>query len=410
MAITNDIYSEVQHYDGEQVDVDDLNNGQRFLLSRLCEQFTYARAAAAASSSADPDAATSVSSNWIYALSGGAGYLIPGASARTVTVRAGTIFQAISSLLGSDTAFVPYTLQDNEQTLTLAIGDATNPRIDLIQAKLYFGIDDPQSVLFEDATTRDITTLALYKKRRAFLDLQVVQGTPAATPAYPTLSAGYSAFAAVYVPANYNSAFMATTHLRDLRIPVGMRVVDYFVNDVLLASSSSWTINYSNVGATGVMPQHLQATATHQACAVAIPSGLNQRVVGVGIWGLLTNADSTRRVQLRRQSWNGAPTANAVVLSDLGSYFSGASVSPRYQHATLSNISSGFNVSGVTQRTVPNAQGIGDPVWSHGYPCGPSQEFIRNNPPPTALWDQLYVEFDAANGSYIWNVRVFLAG
>jgi hypothetical protein len=215
--MTLDLYSDMLQNDGEAYTHGDTNDAQRFLWARLSDQMLRT-AAHSPVGGFDPDLNVTTSSSWMYALHGGAGYVIPGASVRSTTIRAGTLLQQSGSgPNGADATFLPYSFVDNDFTATHSVGDPSNPRIDLIACQLSLVTSNQQSRPFKDAATGAISTQTFFKKRKVNAQIQVVQGTPAAVPTYPNLPSGYAALAAVYVPANHNSTF-SYTHLRDLRI------------------------------------------------------------------------------------------------------------------------------------------------------------------------------------------------
>ena len=220
-----DLFKDVLYTAGEGADAADLNNMRGYLGARLFDQVLSAAIgnARSGSATAPPELRnTAATAPTIYALSGGAGYIIPGGGARQTTVRAGTILQQVGSPSGDAASFLPYTMVDGEFTLTHAVGDATNPRIDVIEVKLEYVDGNNESRIIQDpppSVAQSVQSIA--KKRRVQATFQIVQGTPAASPAFPPLTAGFAALGAVVVPATHNAVFVATTHFSDLRVPLG---------------------------------------------------------------------------------------------------------------------------------------------------------------------------------------------
>lgn len=171
----------------------------------------------------------SLSTSWVYALTVGGANLVQGSANNKIKITPGVLFQQVGSTLLSHTF-------DGTDQVTIANGDPTNPRVDLIQLQ--------------------ITSSAAYA-------LTVKQGTPAAAPAYPTPDAGTVPIGAVVVPATYaaggtfifseydaGTSFGAThPAIHDLRLPFKITPYrvwpkDFLYNPAVFGlnnSSSEWT-------------------------------------------------------------------------------------------------------------------------------------------------------------------------
>lgn len=233
----NDLYKKVNFSDGEGLVHTDLNNAQRFfgasvydqLLSKLTghtlqDFFEYVQ--------------VNTHTKWAYALSVGGALPQQGTANNKLKIGAGTLFQKIGNSDGNAETFLPYTF-DGTLEFTIANGDATNPRVDMIQMKLELEDGDSQSRDFEDATTRIVTTTTPNKQRRVLGTFSVKQGTPAASPQYPTPDAGYVPICCVVVGANYTGAAAFLTRdsaganavIHDLRMPLSIQSQSVFPRD-----------------------------------------------------------------------------------------------------------------------------------------------------------------------------------
>lgn len=159
---------------------------------------------------------------------------------------------------GATPQLLTYWVEANELQTTLGAGDATNPRIDLIEVKLEV-VDESESRDFMDASGIVSSTTGVTRKKIQ-LTKNTKVGTPAATPAAPSVTAGYVPWCYVWVPATYASTF-GYLHIWDFRYPLGY-------SRPLVAGpgmySSAWT--YSAGGGTW------SSSAGSQALYVPVPS------------------------------------------------------------------------------------------------------------------------------------------
>lgn len=164
--MSNDLFKSVNFTAGQEVRAVDLANTQKFLMSRLSDQIFDQLTPGDLTASGFPDMRGDIGSDsatkWAYALSvGGASPQIGGTGTdKKITISAGTLFQKIANMNGNESTLLPYTFLGTE-TVTLADGHATLPRVDLIQMKLEWDTGDTESRVFN--------TDALY----ATLDLSV---------------------------------------------------------------------------------------------------------------------------------------------------------------------------------------------------------------------------------------------
>jgi hypothetical protein len=369
-----DLYKDVLFTDGEGADVADLNNLRGFMGARVFDQVLRAAAgnARGGSTSQDPAKRLTVSAApFLYALSGGTGYIAPSGLLQT-TVRGGTIFQQVGSPAGDAASFLPYTMVDGEFTLAHAAGDATHPRVDVIEVKLEYVDGNSESRVIQDPPPSVLqSVLTINKKRRVQATFQINQGTPAASPAYPSLTSGFAALGAVLVPAGHTGLWTPATHLRDLRIPIGVKHVDVLPSEFLLEDTSAWTIATSASTDARRMARASKGSSGAESLWVPCPLGDHQRIVGLELFGQF---DGTFTAKLYR-----------TLLQ-----FSSATVES-FPHTEIADVTSRLGFDTVWNRIfIPmdsieadlaagpsparNAQGLGDPLWGNGLYCGPAFE------------------------------------
>ena len=88
----------------------------------------------------------------------------------------------------------------------LAAHDPADPRIDIVCLAPAYADDQPESRSVKDPATSVVSTQTVQKRKRANYTLQVVTGTPAASPAAPATPAGYVKIAECDVPAAVGNA------------------------------------------------------------------------------------------------------------------------------------------------------------------------------------------------------------
>jgi hypothetical protein len=369
-----DLFKRVLFTNGEGADVADFNNMGGYVEARLFDQTLRARAGSVRGgvSELPTQRTTLATAPFLYALSGGAGYIVPGAGARETTVRAGTIFQQVGSPSGDAATFLPYTMIDGEFTLTHAIGDATNPRIDVIQVQLAYDDDDPQSRVIEDPPPSGLQSVqTIDKKRRLVATFQIVAGTPSATPAYPTLTAGFAAIGAVLVPATHNAVFVAQTHYSDLRIPLGVKPVRTRAGDFVVEQppDDDWTISSDGAATDAMRRAAVLSSLGPTSIFITSPLTSDQRLVGISIAGRLQYSALAARL-LRVDATDGA--AADVVLGDLASFLP-SSATPTVNHVSMTEIETAI---ATTAGNAKNAAGLGHGIWGNGQRSGCAGEGV----------------------------------
>jgi len=297
-------FKEVLFNDGEGVDLADFNNLQRFLRSQLHDTFgVIARIDDVVRNGTD--IAPHNDAPYIFCVAhSGAPY--PGASARQITNLPGVIYQQTGSgiISGDDPEFTSYYLAQGEMLSTLAIGDATNPRWDILSVKIDHLAGDSESRAFEDATTHVVTSQSMNKRRNVRLQFQITQGTPAADPAEPVTPAGYSKVCAILVPANHN-AVIDPANIVDYRLPIGLST--YEITAAELATNKMSTVTAASVNWTvGGFAGGFGAYGFAQAAAS-----------GQDVIALVRDVPSnTRRLlEIRLGSYNSSPSHFAITLN-----------------------------------------------------------------------------------------------
>lgn len=477
-----DIFKGLNLTPGQEVRAQDIKDLQNFLLSRLMDQMFErlvpgpAGGGIAAGSSVmfnGAHGANVPSNQFAYALSCGGAYPRKGSANTKIQIAPGTLFQKTGTSAGDVPTFLPYTFAGTDE-VTIANGDATNPRVDLVQMSLALVDDDSQarvtatagvkasrdlnplttncetviraraagfggnaisiqfvadgagvgsltqngyaltfhyqtgvttvanfetavaaSPLIEVQTVDGVGTLAspgdtfgqtfltggtdqvlsssnLMMKRRVQMTLSVKQGTPAATPTFPTADSGYVAIAAIIVPATWTGAAAPVTidHtvsanslvIYDERMPIGTpRAYHVWPKDMLL-NTTEWAIN------TGAQSGRSVANTTGTTDLLAVlrmgAGGGN----GSGMGRLLAveiGADATGTAKLIRYLASGGPPSFS--LNDI------ANVSALVT-ANGNEIADRLGTNGFETNSIVSLPGgspianslIGPPVWTNG--------------------------------------------
>ena len=144
MATFTDPYTTFNWQDGMEVNVDVLNNGQRFVRAMHFDQVLQSMLGAVSNTATRPefggDDGGDASTLWAYCVSPGRAFLRQGSANNKIQIAPGTLLQKIATSDGNDATLVPFTFAGTEE-FTLTNGDATNPRVDLLQMKLEYFTD-----------------------------------------------------------------------------------------------------------------------------------------------------------------------------------------------------------------------------------------------------------------------------
>lgn len=207
----------VEFEDGEGLSHTDLNAGRDY--SRMLEGDF--KLGALFQRSAPQDFQTPYPARAAVLAHGLSGVPLPSGTNLTIDNTAGLISQ-YTSLSSPDSAtprLLSYWVDADELQTTLSAGDATYPRIDLIEIALDLE-DETTTVDFQDAATGVVTSGTGTVRKRVRLTKVVIPGTPAAVPSLPATSAGAAAWCYVWVPATHATVF-TDLHVWDVRYPLG---------------------------------------------------------------------------------------------------------------------------------------------------------------------------------------------
>lgn len=268
---------------------------------------------------------------------------------------------------------------------------------------------DPDDVYVEThlagGADRQITSNpTLNKSRRVRATFQIKQGTPASTPAYPTPTAGFAAFAAVLVPATHNAAHEIDS-MRDMRFPLGgLQIVDVDYNQINPnASGTTWTTDHGN----GKLDSGGSAGSVLALC----PGGFCGRLLGVGVLGLKASGDNT---VLLRHVEQGGSAMTLTTIADLTTQI-GDVMDPdvKFAYATLTDL---MDAAGDTAEIVgdrASSTRVGTPIWTSGYAIGPQLNSGQILGPPqfsTGLIDRIGIEIvSGGSGDLVQLVRFYVA-
>jgi hypothetical protein len=354
--VATDLYKGVLFNDGEALTTTDLNDTQKYMGARVFDQLV-AKSVGNWGAIIQPTLGNNIQgAPFLYALRAGQGFIVAGAGAREVTCSAGTIFQSLGAANGNEAQLLAYTLAGNDFTLTLGVGDATNPRVDVIQVALAYAADDTQSRDFEDDTTELLSSQNQSKKRRVTATFTVKQGTPAATPTFPTLDAGCSALGAVYVPATYNATFLdggGTTapYFMDTRYPLKVEYVDVLPSQMF---GTAFTNTFST-------PFNFYRSSGAGTAFIPCPVGPDARILGLMLWTQQTDGAVSDWTAATIDS-GGATVAD--VFASLG--LSSNSTAPLQTSLTHNELRDAM-ASTITPFGTANAAGLGTPCWGQGF-------------------------------------------
>lgn len=259
MTTFTDPYSTFNWQDGMEVNVDVLNNGQRFVRAMHFDQVLQSTLGALSNTATRPefggDDGGDASTLWAYCVSPGRAFLRQGSANNKIQIAPGTLLQKIATSDGNDATLVPFTFAGTEE-FTLTNGDATNPRVDLLQMKLEYVTDTTLALDLQDAVTRALTTPTFSNtRRRVRCTLTVKAGTPAASPVIPDPDAGFVPVGTVVVGHNWvtggtapifgvDTADTANAIVHDQRMPLTMK--SYVVDPVIYKLETAWALGQVN--------------------------------------------------------------------------------------------------------------------------------------------------------------------
>jgi hypothetical protein len=391
------------HPDGEAIDRTDDENVQLFSRQDLHNLILSGLFADGIGEPTDPGSITrpeALSHNdigvdttqGVFAPWPGAGYVVPTGTNNQVQFTAGPMVTVIDEpwSYGNDgEEFCLYRIGGGI-TLTTAAGDATNPRIDLVEVKLEYIDGDPQTRHFEDATTRAPSSQAgTDKERQVQLTYQIKQGTPAANPTYPTPTAGFQAYAAIYVPATHNTVH-SPDNIRDLRFPFGVRCIDVDRRGFYYTGSNPW-VDFGMLASAA-------ASSDPDDDRVIVPcpiSTKSARLIAVGLHGDL---GGDARIGLGRLDYGNAnPIAEPTFVEycDLG----GIASANGFCFADAMMIADTLNVGAVLRGVRAANTRVGTPMWCNGRPGGMAHPGIAPDAGVQTTTSRLAISFGGETGA-----------
>lgn len=383
--MTTDLYSTVLYQDGEQLTFDDLNNGQRFLRAQLTDQILEKMIAELASSAfggpRNPELPglgnLDVPVSFAYAINPGGAFLRQGSANNKIQLTPGTLHQKIANSDGLGSTLVPFTFFGTEEW-TIASGDATNPRVDLLQMALSYTTDTLASVDFQDGTTRaNTTTPNTPTRRRLQCLLSVKQGTPGASPVIPDPDTGCVPVGTAVVGHGWTSAGNAPIFgvdtaesgnvvIHDQRMPFGCRV--YRVDPTAFKLETAWALASTNqvVTASNGTNKFFAPCPTHLGRVIAIDlrtdTAIAAGAVTIGA-GRTAFGAAPSTVYLRGNTWSVDFNAGTNTKRARRQTFDGAhnpSAGPTIQPSVINLIGVPTWTSGYRTPTVPAGT---EPGW-----------------------------------------------
>lgn len=358
--MSTDIFTQTLISDGMELDPVDLSRLSARPLAQLFDQVVASALPREAFQATLDSAFDPTAVPYAFALHATGARPRQGTANNKVQIAPGTLLQAIAAADGTEPKLVPYTFAGTEE-VTIANGDATNPRVDIVQMALSY-VNETEARDFQDATTRALSSQTLAVRRRIQCTLSVKQGTPAASPTYPTPDAGNVVIAGVVVGATwaggsglvYDDTAGAVVVLHDQRMP--LRVRPYGVNALGFMydnSTSHWTVS----AVSGVSVQKINdADSDDLMCPIPSAWANAGRVVGCD-----AALRGTAAVTTRFARWN-IVTGAAVGLNGTGlvennpvSMTGGAGLGFQALHTPA---------AGPTITAAAN--GMGAPIWTNG--------------------------------------------
>jgi hypothetical protein len=378
-VLTDDISQRVLFADGEALDTGDLNDAQLLIQAKIQSLLVWSVADAIddptsllvnrdLESGQDVNAGGLALDDVVFSPFTSAGFVYPSGTARKLVWVGGTIVQVIGDPTDADGESIAVfrLVSDGVTGLTTAIGDATNPRIDLVEIKLEYVGSDSQSRNFEDAVSRAKSSSAANRKKSVQCTIQIKQGTPATPPTYPAPSAGFVPLAAIRVPATHN-AVHDPLNLRDMRVPLGhVTCYDVPASEFWYPGANPWVRADGNPAPA--LYADGPAASTGELFAMCPVGNKNARIVGIGLHQ--RGANSARLVAVDHVG----PTAPTItLLADL----SGGSIvltgTPGFRNCSMVQLAVELGAAGAPVNNlgarVANTR-IGTPLWCSGFPAG----------------------------------------
>jgi len=361
--MTTDLYSRAIFSDGEGIDLTDMQSLSGTPLAVLFDQLIYELLPREA---ATPDLDTAFDPTtmpYAVALTVAGARPTQGSANNKIKITGGTLMQAIAARDGTEPKLLAYSFPGTDE-VTIANGDPTNPRVDLVQMSLSY-LNATSARDFQDAATRALTSTTPTTRRRVQCVLSVKQGTPAASPTYPTPDAGCVVVAGVVVGTNYAAAAGftfddlggATAVIHDQRMPLRVR------------STSTLPANYIWVDTGSEFAIVNRFIAQRMTAAFSID--IRMPCLRVGNAGRLVEVNCTYNAPtggsssfLERFNASVPTTGGANPLA--GANFAVGSTGMSLRRTAL-GIFQNLHAPVAGPTVLAAANGMGAPVWSNGF-------------------------------------------
>lgn len=224
------VRKELLFNDGEALDYNDLNNAQRYMRSAIGDGLLAQLARVHetqdwyGTNSLGGPAFLSVLGNGLAPTITGSSLVVSVASGECGQHGAGAI---TSANLGDDVNMIWHgfdtALAGTTYQFTSGAADATNPRWDILQARITHA--SGASETRDSSTTGGVlSSQSFNKERQTVLTMSIKAGTAAASPTEPTPDSGYVKLFAWRIEATATA--ITAANFRDYRMPVGLTIID----------------------------------------------------------------------------------------------------------------------------------------------------------------------------------------
>lgn len=407
--MTTDLYSTVLFQDGEQFTFGDANNMQRLVRAQLTDQILQQLIGAVSNSATRPDFGgddgADVSALWAYCVSPGRAFLRQGSANNKIQIAPGTLLQKLASADGNDSTLVPFTFDGTSAgEWTIASGDATNPRVDLLQMALAYTTDTLASIDFQDAATRANTTFPLtVTRRRLQCTLSVKQGTPAASPRIPDPDTGCVPVGCAIVGHGWTSAGSAPIFgvdtaeannvvIHDQRMPLGVHSAT--VEPFAFVNETGWTLQQFN-------SQIVTSNATNRLY-IRCPTRIG-RILAVDT----STIASFSTIASIGRSWSGLPSAPSPLFVAGNGYGTNAAWGGFVQRARRLDFEQ-LHTPAAGPTILPSTTNkYGVPLWASGYRSPRVDDITGTMPPQNAY---LRIQNGISGGVLVGDVTFYVAG
>lgn len=277
------------------------------------------------------------------------------------------------------------TLDEDQVNFTLGAAPATNPRWDTVFLDLDTENRDSVARDFKDASTLALSSSAQNKTRGRLLSGQVVAGTEAATPDFPSGATGEVPWVSVKRTVGESTPLpkqMFAYHA----YPPRLAVEDVLGQDMIRIGSGLWSTDTLGFGSS----EHSGGVGT--ADLIAVPKRMNAgcRLIGVGIHTDMAASPQDHAVQVGQFQYQLASGPTFTSLVDIGS------------GSPMGLSQDGFQFA--SERDWSVSTGIRLPIWGNGGHYGPIfNEEAHDFTSTASLFEKLAVKVSNGPSSTTWN-------